>query len=136
MQTGARVLASFSASREFGLLPPPCGGGLGWGVVPSGKRIATSYDPTPNPSRKGEGEHAEGAQGCRDDDRETPRLPRRRLRSLRRRGTASPLSPRAGQIRGDLGRQGIRVRGNARRRLVGDDARAELDGRDRLRAAR
>ena len=35
---------------------PPCGGGLGWGVVPRGTEVPQRTTPTPNPSPQGGGE--------------------------------------------------------------------------------
>jgi hypothetical protein len=35
---------------------PPCGGGLGWGVVPWGSEVPHLATPTPNPSPQGGGE--------------------------------------------------------------------------------
>ena len=37
---------------------PPCGGGLGWGVVPRGTASLHSATPTPNPSPQGGGEES------------------------------------------------------------------------------
>jgi thiamine-phosphate pyrophosphorylase len=35
---------------------PPCGGGLGWGVVPQGTKVPRRTTPTPNPTPQGGGE--------------------------------------------------------------------------------
>src|SRR5262249_47726254 len=48
--------------------------------------------------------------GIGPDDGETPRLPRRGLRSLRHRGAAPPLPARAGEVRDHMERRGERVR--------------------------
>src|SRR5215813_14711124 len=77
--------------------------------------------------------------GIGPDDCETPRLPRCGLRSLRYRGAAPPLPARAGEVRDHLECRGERVRRGVERRrhrMDRNGARAELDCRDHLRAAR
>src|SRR5258708_4236933 len=50
--TGALV----GCGRASGDTLPPCGGGLGWGVVPRGTEVPQRTTPTPNPSPQGGGE--------------------------------------------------------------------------------
>jgi precorrin-3B synthase len=73
--------AELGCGRAAGDSLPPCGGGLGWGVVPKGTAVPHLTTPTPNPSPQAGGE--EFAAPSRLNLAPTQREPEQQTESLR-----------------------------------------------------